>query len=84
MPPMKVPMLRFDTFVQALRAAEAGAGVLLASLPLCAASIADGKLMALPGRALTMEAGYWITWQDRRPNFAERQALVDCLCAEKG
>ncbi len=29
-PPPPVPLLRFDTFVQALRAAEAGAGVLLA------------------------------------------------------
>lgn len=82
MPPMKVPMLRFDTFVQALRAAEAGAGVLLGSLPLCAASIADGRLTLLTSGTLSMEAGYWITWQNSRPGFSERQLLVDCLCAQ--
>ena len=32
-------MLRFDTFAQALCAAEAGAGILLGSLPLCRAAL---------------------------------------------
>lgn len=82
MPPMKVPMLRFDTFAQALRAAEAGAGVLMGSLPLCAASIADGRLSLLTPNTLPMEAGYWITWQSRRPNFSERLPLIECLCMQ--
>lgn len=80
MPPANVPLLRFDTFVQALRAAEAGAGALLASLPLASAALGAGTLRRLTAESLPMEAGYWITWQRNRPDFAERSTLVDCLC----
>ncbi|MDB5526677.1 MAG: hypothetical protein JWM58_4440 [Rhizobium sp.] len=80
MQPMNVPVLRFDTFVQALRAAEAGAGVLLASLPLCSRSISTGALTRLTPQTLPMESGYWLTWQRSRPNFAERLSLIECLC----
>ncbi|MBA8877235.1 LysR family transcriptional regulator [Phyllobacterium myrsinacearum] len=73
------PTLRFDTFVQALRAAEAGAGVLLASLPLCKRSIQAGSLVCLADRALRMEAGYWVTWPRNRPTFAERGVLIGIL-----
>lgn len=75
------PSLRFDTFVQALRAAEAGAGVLLGSLPLCDSAIQSGYLICLADRALRMEAGYWITWPRNRPTFAERGILIDILRA---
>lgn len=78
-PPSLAPVLRFDTFVQALRAAEAGAGVLLASLALSADAISSGKLRSLSGRTLQMEEGYWITWPRSRPAFAERPHLVECL-----
>ena len=78
-PPMEVPHLRFDTFVQALRAAEMGGGVLLTSLPLSVDSIASGKLVRLTERSLTMEAGYWITWERTGPDFAERKALIELL-----
>lgn len=85
MPPMTAPLLRFDTFVQALRAAEAGGGVLLASLALAAGALAQGALTRLTTETLSMEAGYWITWQRHRPDFAERSSLVACLCdAEDG
>jgi len=80
-PPMDVPHLRFDTFVQALRAAESGAGVLLASLPLSAGALASGSLTQLTAETLTMEAGYWITWDRSGPDFAERDALIGLLCA---
>jgi LysR family glycine cleavage system transcriptional activator len=73
------PTLRFDTFVQALRAAEAGAGVLLGSLPLCERAIQAGSLVCLTDRALRMEAGYWISWPRNRPSFAERGVLIGIL-----
>ncbi|WP_378946581.1 LysR substrate-binding domain-containing protein [Mesorhizobium sp. ANAO-SY3R2] len=78
-PPSPVPLLRFDTFVQSLRAAEAGAGVLLGSLALCREVLAAGRLVRMDDQALRMEAGYWITWPRSRPRFAERQALLDSL-----
>ncbi len=73
------PLLRFDTFVQALRAAEAGAGVLLASLALSGEAIGQGRLVRLTDTSLGMEAGYWITWPRARPGFAGRRTLVECL-----
>lgn len=73
------PTLRFDTFVQALRAAEAGAGVLLGSLPLCNTAIQTGGLVCLSDRTLRMKAGYWITWARNRATFAERGLLIEIL-----
>ncbi|MDQ0395884.1 LysR family transcriptional regulator [Labrys monachus] len=82
--PPPAPRLRFDTFVQALRAAEAGAGVLLASLALCGAALEAGTLERLTGRTLRMEAGYWVSWARSRPDFAERLPLLECLAAHGG
>lgn len=78
--PAAVPLLRFDTFCQALRATEAGAGVLLASLALCGDALQARRLVRLTDKTLRMEASYWITWARSKPAFAERQPLVDCLC----
>lgn len=83
-PPPPVPLLRFDTFVQSLRAAEMGAGVLLASLALCSEAIESARLTRLTERTLRMEAGYWITWQRNRPAVAEQPQLIDCLVADAG
>jgi LysR family transcriptional regulator, glycine cleavage system transcriptional activator len=80
--PMEVPQLRFDTFVQALRAAENGAGVLLASLPLAATALVQGSLTRLSDQAVTMEGGYWISWDQSGPDFAERNLLVDLICVQ--
>ncbi|WP_447076046.1 LysR substrate-binding domain-containing protein [Aquamicrobium terrae] len=77
--PPPVPVLRFDTFVQALRAAEAGAGVLLGSLPLCHSALEAGRLVRLEAGSLSMDMGYWIMWPLRRPNFREFKALKDIL-----
>jgi len=78
-PPPPVPILRFDTFVQALRAAESGAGVLLGSLPLCRPALEEGRIVRLTEKPLRMEAGYWITWPRNRPAFAEHRTLIECL-----
>ena len=80
-PPPPVPLVRFDTFVQALRAAEAGAGVLLGSLALCREAIEARRLVRAGRETLRMEGGYWITWPRSRPRFAERQVLLDNLTA---
>ncbi|HEV2506493.1 MAG TPA: LysR family transcriptional regulator [Mesorhizobium sp.] len=78
-PPGPTPLLRFDTFAQSLRAAEASAGVLLGSLALCTGAIATGRLKRVTDRTLHMGAGYWISWARNRPAFAEQRDLVDCL-----
>lgn len=83
-PAPPVPTLRFDTFVQSLRAAEAGAGVLLASVPLCRDAIAADSLRRLTERTLRMEGGYWITWPKDRPAFAERASLIECIAGTTG
>jgi LysR family glycine cleavage system transcriptional activator len=83
-PPPPVPVLRFDTFVQSLKAAEAGAGVLLASLALSGEALAAGRLERLTDRTLRMAAGYWITWPRNRPAVAERPHLIDCLVLPNG
>ncbi|CAN7599108.1 LysR family transcriptional regulator [Rhizobium rhizogenes] len=77
-------ILRFDTFVQAMRAAESGAGVLLGSLPLCLRAIQTGSLMCLTDQVLRMQDGYWVTRLRSRPTFAERGILTEILCAGAG
>jgi LysR family glycine cleavage system transcriptional activator len=74
--------LRFDTFAQALRAAEFGQGVLLGSLALCRMSLDAGRLVRLTGKAIRMTGCYWITWSRSQPGFRERRALLDCLTKE--
>ncbi len=74
-----VPSLRFDTFVFALRAAEAGAGVLLGSLPLCRGAIEAGRLTRLTENALRMESSYWLTWLAAEPDYPERQTLIQLI-----
>jgi len=78
-PPPPVPMLRFDTFAQALCAAEAGAGILLGSLPLCRAALEAGRLVRLESASLLMDVGYWIVWPRRHTRFRELDTLKDIL-----
>jgi LysR family glycine cleavage system transcriptional activator len=79
-PPPPAPLLRFDTFAHALRAAEAGAGVLLASLAICEEAVRAGRLVHLTETSIQMEGSYWATWPRIGGAFAERTKLVDCLC----
>ncbi|MEK0085839.1 LysR family transcriptional regulator [Benzoatithermus flavus] len=60
MPAPAAPRLRFDTLVTALAAAKAGAGVLLASLPLAEAELASGALVRLSPRELRTASGHWL------------------------
>lgn len=58
-PTTPVARLRFDTFLSALGAARAGLGVVLASLPLSAEDIAQGRLVRLGEDVLPHHESYW-------------------------
>lgn len=55
-----IPKIRFDSFSAALSAAVSGAGVLLASLPLCSALLEQGKLVRVSDRVLEPPETYWM------------------------
>ncbi|MCB5412000.1 LysR family transcriptional regulator [Pseudogemmobacter faecipullorum] len=76
-----LPRLRFDTFMQSLQAALAGAGVLLGSLPLAAAALEEGRLVLLADQPLGTGEGYWITWPETAAPFREKARLLDLLLA---
>lgn len=59
-PTTPLPVLRFDTFAPALAAARAGHGVLLASLPLCAADLEAGGLVRVGDDSLPHHQTYWL------------------------
>lgn len=59
-PSTPLPDLRFDTFSSALAAAEAGLGVLLGSLPLCATALRNGTLVRLSDDILHHHETYWV------------------------
>lgn len=55
-----VPRIRFDSFAAALAAAVSGAGVLLASLPLCSKVLDQGKLVRVSDHLLEPQETYWM------------------------
>ena len=55
-----VPKIRFDSFSAALSGAVSGAGVLLASLPLCADLLDQGKLVRVSDHLLEPQETYWM------------------------
>ncbi len=60
------PLFRFDSFIAALAAAEAGAGVLLASRPLVDRYLEDGRLVTLSSHELAGDQGHFLTWRAGR------------------
>lgn len=74
------PELRFDSFIAALAAAEAGAGVLLASLPLAAASLAAGRVVRLDAHSLRPSASYWMLAQPDQCSETKWRALTQAFC----
>lgn len=78
--PGPAPHLRFDSFIAALAAAEAGQGVLLASLPLAAASLAAGRVVRLGKRALNPDASYWLLAPPAQCSDAQWRALTRAFC----
>lgn len=73
------PEIRLDSHVQALRAAEAGAGVMLGSLPLCQTTLQAGHLQRPTQEILPMTQGYWLTWQTDRPVGRELEGILNKL-----
>ena len=72
--------LRFDSMIAALDAAEAGAGVVLASLPLCAGAIEDGRLVRIGTRRLTPASSYWLTARGEDVSERRWRSLCAAFC----
>ena len=77
--PTPIPTLRFDTFSSALAAAKAGHGVLLASLPLCARELDEGKLIRLTDKQINSQSTYWLLAQSVSVSSKQWQSLTRLL-----
>jgi len=76
------PALVFDSFVVALEAAKAGAGVVLASRPLADAILAEGRLRPLSDIELAGERGHFVTCPAGRALAPHEQAVLDWILDE--
>ena len=76
------PALVFDSFVVALEAAKAGAGVVLASRPLADATLAEGLLRSLSDIELAGERGHFVTSPAGRALAPHEQAVLDWILHE--
>jgi len=75
-----VPTLRFDSFSAALSAAVSGAGVLLASLPLCLDHLAQNRLVRVSGHQLEPQETYWMTANRGVISKSQWSNVVECFC----
>ena len=71
--------LHFDSFDLVFNAALEGLGVMLASLPLSEAALADGRLVRLNEPHVTMDDGYWLSWPAGRQISPVHRALAEAL-----
>lgn len=78
------PVLRFDSMVTALAAAEAGQGVVLASLPLCAQRLATGRLARASKMVLEPPSTYWLYASGDELGLLAWQAICARLTADLG
>lgn len=72
--------LRFDSFAAALAASEAGAGVLLASLPLAVAALNAGRVQRLDVPSHPSPASYWLLAQPDACSEAVWRILTRLFC----
>lgn len=72
--------LRVDTMGAALAAAEAGAGAVLASLPLCREALEAGRLVRLGTRTLSPASSYWLTARAQDISQRRWDALTAAFC----
>ena len=75
-----VPFIRFDSLAAALAAAEAGTGVLLASLPLCRQALDTGRLVRVSERSLEPKESYWMVSKRGALSRREWELLVETFC----
>ncbi|AXI48335.1 LysR family transcriptional regulator [Sulfitobacter sp. SK012] len=79
-----IPRLRFDSFSAALSAAVSGAGVLLASLPLAAPLLEQGKLVRASEFVMEPQETYWMIAHKDGLTKSQWDNVVDCLFAAEG
>lgn len=72
--------VRADSMGAALAAAEAGAGVVLASLPLCRDALAAGRLERQGTRSMQPAASYWLTARPEDVSPRRWSALEAAFC----
>jgi len=77
--PLNSPILRFDSFITALSAAQAGAGILLASYPLIENLINQKELILLDDHPYIMAAGSWLTWPQSHLTPSVHDDLIAAL-----
>ena len=74
--PLPLPALRFDSFIAAQCAAIAGAGILLASIPLANSAFATKQLVKLTEIPCVIDGGYWLV----RRNEQLPRSQSDAIC----
>lgn len=79
--PIIASRFRFDSFIAALHAAEAGVGVLLASLPLIQENLKRNSLALLDPEPHKMPTGAWITWPQERTEDKYHKELIHLLAS---
>lgn len=79
-PETPIPHLRFDSYCAALGATVAGAGVLLASVPLTRAALKDGSVVRLSQDELRPEASYWMCADRSLVTKRQWRDLVSVFC----
>jgi len=72
-----IPKMRFDSFSAALSAAVSGAGVLLASLPLCSSLLEQGRLVRVSEQILEPSKTYWMAGTKAGITKSQWNDLVD-------
>ncbi|MBL4907254.1 MAG: LysR family transcriptional regulator [Sneathiella sp.] len=77
--PVMTSRFRFDSFITALHAAEVGAGVVLASLPLIQTHLKRQTLTLLDPKPHVMSTGAWITWPHDRLLDKYHDELINFL-----
>ena len=83
-PPPARPFHSFDTFVVALEAAKAGAGVLLGSRPLIDAALLKGELVRLSALDLPSPNGHFLSFRAEEAQPPARRAAVNWFIREAG
>lgn len=78
-PPHSAARYRFDSFIAAMTAAEAGAGILLGSRPLIDRALGKKALVALSGLELQSSAGHFLTYAAGRPMSPAQAAFLAAL-----
>lgn len=78
-PPRGVARYRFDSFIAAMTAAEAGAGILLGSRPLIDGALRRKTLVALSGFELQSTSGHFLTHAAGRPLSPAQAAFLAAL-----